>query len=111
MSIEGAIGEMESAAARARERAERRREQRLQLRRLEVMVERMEARNLARDRKLSSQLWDELTELEQRLSVPAPASLWKARNTVHIHGALLDWEGDLLDHVAPQRDRYEDRHD
>ena len=111
MSIEGAIGEMESVRARARERAERRREQRLQLRRLERMVERMEARNLARDRKLSQELWDELNELEQGLAVPAPASLWKARTTVHVHGALLDWEGVLLDQVAPHRDGYEDRHD
>jgi hypothetical protein len=111
MSIEGAIGEMESVRARARERAERRREQRLQLRRLELMVERMEARNLARDRKVSGELWEELSELEQRISVPPPPSLWKARTTVHVHGALLDWEGELLDHVAPHRDGYEDRHD
>jgi len=111
MSIEGAIGEMESVRARARARAALRREQRQQLRRLERMVERMEAKNLARDRKVSMELWDELTDLDQNLPVRAPASLWKARTTVHVHGALLDWEGELLDHVAPQRDGYEDRHD
>lgn len=102
---------MESVRARARERAERRRQQRQQLHRLESMVERMEAKNLARDRKVSTELWEELTDLEQRLPVRAPAALWKARTTVHIHGALLDWEGQLLDHVAPQRNVYDDRHD
>ncbi|HKR99817.1 MAG TPA: hypothetical protein VJU79_09905 [Candidatus Dormibacteraeota bacterium] len=111
MSIEGAIGEMQAARTRSRVRAEQRREQRRQLLRLERMVERMEAKNLARDRKVPVELWDELTELDHRLPVPAPAALWKARTTVHIHGALLDWEGALLDRVAPQRDEYEDRHD
>jgi hypothetical protein len=74
-------------------------------------VERMEARNLARDRKLSTDLWKELSELQERLPVPAPPSLWKARTTVHVHGALLDWQGELLDQVAPQRNEYDDRHD
>lgn len=111
MSIEGAIGEMESARERARRRAERRREQRRQLQHLELMVERMEKRNLARDRKLSGELWEELGRLERVISVPPPASLWKARTTVHIHGALLDWEGELLDHVAPHRGAFDDRHD
>ena len=111
MSIEGAVGDMEAARARARARAETRREQRRQLRRLERMVERMEAKNLARDRKVPVELWEELSDLDHRLPVPAPPSLWKARTTVHVHGALLDWEGALLDRVAPQRDEYDDRHD
>src|SRR2546421_7242187 len=110
-SIEGAIGEMEMVRARARARAALRREQRQQLRRLERMVERMEAKTLARDRKVPAELWDELSDLDNRLPVPAPPSLWKARTTVHVHGALLDWEGALLDQVAPQRDEYDDRHD
>jgi hypothetical protein len=111
MSIKSAVGDMESARSRARARADRRREQRMQLRRLELMVERIEAKNLARDRKLSGELWDELTDLEARLPVPAPPSLWKARTTVHVHGALLDWQGDLLDRVAPHRNAYDDRRD
>jgi len=83
----------------------------MQVRHLERLVEEMEIRNMRRDRKVSEELWEELTELEGCLPVPAPPSLWKARTTVHLHDALLDWEGELLDHVSPQRRSYPDRNE
>ena len=111
MSIEKAADEMATARSRAAERAERRRAHRLQVRHIERLVEQMEIRNLRRDRQVSDEMWLELSRLEDFLPVPAPASLWKARTTVHLHNALLDWEGDLLDLVAPQRRLYPDRNE
>jgi hypothetical protein len=107
MSFQGAITDMDAAKARA-EDAKARRQLRIQhIQRLE----RVEHHNLQRDRQVPPDMWRQLAELEVVLPVPAPASLWQARNTARLHDALLDWEADLLDNVAPHRVAYDDTHD
>lgn len=111
MSFQTAIDEMDEAQRRAELRAEERRFRIQQLARLERVVEDVEMRNLHRDRQVPAEMWQQLQELDHLLPVRAPAALWRARNTARLHDALLDWEADLLDEVAPHRVDYEDTHD
>ena len=111
MSFQSAIDEMDGAQRRAQEREEKRRLRVQQLARLERVVEDVEMRNLHRDRQVPAEMWQQLQDLDRLLPVRAPASLWRARNTARLHDALLDWEADLLDEVAPHRVDYEDTHD
>lgn len=111
MSFQSAIDEMDEAKRRALERAEERHGRMQQLRRLERVVEDVEMRNLHRDRQVPAEMWQQLQELDTLLPVRAPAALWRARNTARLHDALLDWEADLLDEVAPHRVDYDDTHD
>lgn len=111
MSFKGAISEMDAANARAVGQEERRRLRILHVQRLERVLETVEMHNLQRDRQVPPTMWRELAELEGLLPVPAPPALWQARNTARLHDALLDWEADLLDEIAPHRGAYEDTHD
>ena len=111
MSFQTAIDEMDKAERRAQDRAARRHLRLQQLARLERVVEDVEMRNLHRDRQVPPEMWQQLQELDSTLPVRAPAALWRARNTARLHDALLDWEADLLDEVAPHRVDYEDTHD
>jgi len=111
MSFQTAIDEMDKAERRAQDRAARRRLRIQQLARLERVVEDVEMRNLHRDRQVPAEMWQQLQELDSSLPVRAPAALWRARNTARLHDALLDWEADLLDEVAPHRVDYHDTHD
>ena len=111
MSIRKAINDMDAAHARAVESAARRQVRIEQIQRLDKVIETVELRNLHRDRRVPDAMWKELAELETVLPVPAPKALWEARNTARLHDALLDWEGELLDEVIPQRRQYDDRHD
>ena len=111
MGFRDAITEMDEAEARALDMAARKRMRIQQLQRLEHLVEVVELRNLQRDRQVPETMWRELAELEVTLPVRAPKALWEARNTARLHDALLDWEAELLDQVAPQRHEYEDTRD
>ncbi len=111
MSFKGAITDMDAAKARAADAKARRRLRIEHIQRLERVLDRVELHNLQRDRQVPAAMWQQLQELEGVLPVPAPASLWQARNTARLHDALLDWEADLLDEVAPHRVAYDDTHD
>ncbi|MFN2582396.1 MAG: hypothetical protein ABR498_06615 [Candidatus Dormibacteria bacterium] len=111
MSFQTAIDEMDTAKRRARARRRLRRSRLHQLASLERLVEDVEMRNLHRDRQVPPEMWRELQQLGDALPVRAPAALWRARNTARLHDALLDWEAQLLDEVAPHRVAYDDRHD
>lgn len=111
MSIQDAIIEMDTAKERAARRERERRLRLAQVQRLERILEDVEARNLVRDRQVPPEMWRELTELDELLPVRAPERLWRARNTARLHDAILDWEGDLLDEVAPHRRTYDDTRD
>ena len=52
-----------------------------------------------------------LRALYRRLDVAAPRSIWNAGTGARLHDALMDWEDALLEHVAPHRLGYEDRHE
>ena len=111
MSFQGAITDMDAAKARAEDAKARRRMRIQHIRRLERVLDTVENHNLQRDRQVPPDMWRQLAELEVVLPVPAPAALWQARNTARLHDALLDWEADLLDEVAPHRVAYDDTHD
>ena len=111
MSIQDAVIEMDEAKEEAAERALRRRLRIAQVHRLERLLEDVETRNLIRDRQVPPEMWKELVELDGLLPVRAPKRLWEARNTARLHDAILDWEGELLDEVAPQRRSYDDTRD
>ena len=111
MSFQGAITDMDAAKARAEDAKARRRLRIQHIQRLERVLDTVENHNLQRDRQVPPDMWRQLAELEVVLPVPAPAALWQARNTARLHDALLDWEADLLDEVAPHRVAYDDTHD
>ena len=111
MTIQAAIDDMTDAERRAAQAAQLRRIRIQHVARLERLVEVVELRNLHRDRQVPPELWRELQELDSWLPVRAPAALWRARNTARLHDALLDWEAELLDEVAPHRGEYDDTRD
>jgi hypothetical protein len=111
MSIQTAIDDMDSAERDAAERARIRNMRIAQFKRLERLLEDVETHNLARDRVVTEAMWQELHNLDDVLPVRAPARLWTSRNTARLHGAILDWEAEILDQVAPQRLLYDDRRD
>jgi hypothetical protein len=111
MSIRNAIEEMDAAQSRAHQFDARRKLRIQHVQRLERVVEAVELRNLHRDRQVPETMWRELAELDVTLPVRAPKELWQARNTARLHDALLDWEAELLDKVAPQRREYADTRD
>jgi hypothetical protein len=111
MSIQTAIDDMDTAEREAAERARARSLRIAQFKRLERVLEDIETHNLTRDRVVTDEIWDELHSLDSVLPVRAPARLWTSRNTARLHGAILDWEAELLDEVAPQRLAYDDRRD
>jgi hypothetical protein len=111
MSFKGAIIDMDAAKARAANEKARRQLRIQHIQRLERVLDNVEHHNLQRDRQVPPAMWKELAELEGILPVPAPPALWQARNTARLHDALLDWEADLLDEVAPHRVAYDDTHD
>ena len=111
MTIQAAIEDMTDAQRRAADAARVRRIRIQHLSRLERIVEIVELRNLHRDRQVPPEMWAELQELDSSLPVRAPAALWRARNTARLHDALLDWEAELLDEVAPHRGEYDDTRD
>ena len=43
--------------------------------------------------------------------MPLPRKAVRARNTVRLHAALLDWQETLLDALRPERLRFADVHD
>jgi hypothetical protein len=110
MSIRSANAELEGARHRA-ELMSRVREQKAQVVRLDEVVEEVETSNLENGQHITAQVWDELAQLADRLPVPAPPALWRARTGSRLHSALLDWQDAVLDYVAPQRLRFVDRHD
>ena len=111
MSFQGAITDMDAAKVAAADLKARRRMRIEHIQRLERVLDTVEHHNLQRDRQVPPAMWKQLAELEGALPVPAPPALWQARNTARLHDALLDWEADLLDKVAPHRVAYDDTHD
>ena len=111
MSFKGAIIDMDAAKARAEDEKARRRLRIQQVQRLERVLDSVEHHNLQRDRQVPPECGASSPSSKVVLPVPAPPALWQARNTARLHDALLDWEADLLDEVAPHRVAYDDTHD
>ena len=66
----------------------------------QINVERinlLEERHLTGERSFDRNLRQRLYGLEHEVGVPLPRKAVRARNTVRLHAALLDWQETLLD--------------
>lgn len=71
----------------------------------------LEERHLTGQRTFDRVLRQRLHRLEQEVGLPLPRKAIRARNTVRLHAALLDWQEMLLDTLLPQRLAFPDVHD
>jgi hypothetical protein len=78
---------------------------------IDSLINHLEERHLTGDRTLDRGLRQRLYRLEHEVGVPLPRKAVRARNTVRLHAALLDWQETLLDAVVPARQRFADVHD
>ncbi|MHB8718558.1 MAG: hypothetical protein ACYDAC_06670 [Candidatus Dormibacteria bacterium] len=71
----------------------------------------LEERHLTGDRVLDRVLRQRLQHLEAEVGLPLPRKAVRARNTVRLHAALLDWQEEMLDALLPERLAFADVHD
>jgi transposase InsO family protein len=70
---------------------------------IDEMLETLERMHLDRNRVVSRMVRCRLRRLEQEVGLPLPRRVMRARNTVRLHAALLDWQDEVLDEVVPSR--------
>jgi hypothetical protein len=70
---------------------------------IDEMLDVLERMHLNRDRVIDSMIRCRLRRLEQEVGLPMPRQVVRARNTVRLHAALLDWQDEVLDQVFPWR--------
>ena len=78
---------------------------------IDSLINMLEERHLTGERSFDRNLRQRLYGLEQEVGVPLPRKAVRARNTVRLHAALLDWQETLLDALLPERLRFPDVHD
>jgi hypothetical protein len=78
---------------------------------IDSFVNILEERHLTGERTFDRVLRQRLYRLEQEVGMPLPRKALRARNTVRLHAALLDWQETLLDTLVPERQRFPDVHD
>jgi hypothetical protein len=78
---------------------------------IDSLINLLEERHLTGDRTLDRVLRQRLYGLEREVGLPLPRKAVRARNTVRLHAALLDWQEMLLDQLLPERMRFPDVHD
>jgi hypothetical protein len=78
---------------------------------IDALVNHLEERHLTGERTFDRVLRQRLHRLEAEVGLPLPRKAVRARNTVRLHAALLDWQETLLDMVVPERQRFPDVHD
>jgi len=78
---------------------------------IDEMLETLESRHLAGDRTFDRLTRARLSRLENVVGLPLPRKAVRARNTVRLHAALLDWQENLLDEIVPERQLYPDVYD
>lgn len=78
---------------------------------IDEMLDTLESRHLAGDRTFDRLTRVRLNRLEAVVGLPLPRKAIRARNTVRLHAALLDWQETLLDEIVPERQLYEDVYD
>jgi hypothetical protein len=78
---------------------------------IDSFVNILEERHLTGERTFDRVLRQRLYRLEQEVGMPLPRKALRARNTVRLHAALLDWQETLLDTLVPERQRFPDAHD
>ena len=78
---------------------------------IDSLINLLEERHLTGERSFDRNLRQKLYGLEHEVGVPLPRKAVRARNTVRLHAALLDWQETLLDALRPERLRFADVHD
>jgi hypothetical protein len=78
---------------------------------IDSLINLLEERHLSGERNFDRVLRQRLNHLEHEIGVPLPRKAVRARNTVRLHAALLDWQETLLDTLVPDRLRFADVHD
>jgi hypothetical protein len=78
---------------------------------IDALVTILEERHLRGERTFDRVLRQRLYHLEREVGLPLPRKAIRARNTVRLHAALLDWQETLLDEMVPERLGFADVHD
>ena len=78
---------------------------------IDALIAILEERHLTGERTFDRVLRQRLYHLEHEVGLPVPRKATRARNTVRLHAALLDWQETLLDEMIPERLRFPDVHD
>jgi hypothetical protein len=95
--------------------AQRRRREAARVRQRLAAIDRLvnviEERHLMGDRHFDAGLRRRLHSLEDEVGLPVPRAALRARNTVRLHAALLDWQETVLDELRPERLSFPDVHD
>ena len=78
---------------------------------IDSLINVLEERHLTGERNFDRNLRQRLHRLEQEVGMPLPRKAVRARNTVRLHAALLDWQETLLDSLVPERSHFPDAHD
>lgn len=78
---------------------------------VDALISQLEERHLTGERTFDRVLRQRLYRLEEEVGMPLPRKAVRARNTVRLHAALLDWQETLLDAFLPERLRFPDVHD
>src|SRR5450759_2312157 len=78
---------------------------------IDRLINDLEERHLTGERSFDRVLRQRLYSLEDEVGIPLPRKAIRARNTVRLHAALLDWQETLLDSMVPERKHFPDAHD
>lgn len=78
---------------------------------VDEMIAALEERHLVGERTFDRVLRQRLHHVEREVGSPLPRKAVRARNTVRLHAALLDWQETLLDEAVPERQLFPDAHD
>jgi hypothetical protein len=78
---------------------------------IDLLIDQLEERHLTGERTFDRGLRQRLYSLEGEVGIPLPRKAIRARNTVRLHAALLDWQETLLDSMVPERSHFPDAHD
>lgn len=70
---------------------------------IDEMLDVLEHMHLNRERTIDRLVRTRLRRLELEVGLPLPRRVVRARNTVRLHAALLDWQDVVLDEVVPGR--------
>jgi hypothetical protein len=93
----------QSVASISRRLADARTRQQLSV--IDELIALLEERNLDGERRIDQVVRKWLRRLETEIGTPVPRRVLRARNTVRLHGALLDWMETALDELIPERCR------
>ena len=109
--IATAAGDAWIARATGRLELARRFRARARLQAIDDALEYLEQRHLQGERTYDRLTHARMRRLERQVGLPLPRKVVRARNTARLHAALLDWQEQVLDEVAPQRRAFEDVYD